>query len=52
MNKIQKIDQIIAKLYSKNKYSELNAVSKIFSVSFIENLENILNENCRNENFF
>jgi hypothetical protein len=52
MNKIQKIDQIIANLYSRKKYSELNAVSKIFSVSFLEDLENILNENCRNEKCF
>jgi hypothetical protein len=52
MTKIESINQLISTLYTKEKYSELRALSKLFSAVFLRKLELILNEGCRNEKHF
>lgn len=52
MNNIDKINDLIENLYSDKKYSELKALSKLFSVDFLKDLEAILNKDRRNEKNF
>lgn len=46
------IDDLLSRIYTKNKYSELEALSKLFNLDFLEQLEKLLNRNCRNEENF
>ena len=46
------IDILISSLYTKDKYSELEALSKLFNNDFLERLEKLLNIGCRNEEYF
>lgn len=46
------IDKLISSIYTKDKYSELEALSKLFNKDFLERFEELLNRNCRNEEYF
>jgi hypothetical protein len=52
MNKTSEIDKMIYNLYSDKRYGELRALARLFSPQFLNELENILNTGCRNEEFF
>lgn len=52
MNIQSKIDLLIESLYTKNKYSELNALSKLHSAVFLNKLQLILNSNAQQSRGF
>lgn len=49
---VTEINELISSLYNKNKYSELEALSKLFNKEFLRRLERLLNRSCRNEEYF
>jgi len=52
MNKIKQIDSLIESLYTKKKYSELDALAILFSKSFLKKLEIILNGDTINKSVY
>lgn len=49
---MDEINRLIKNLYSDKKYAELEALSKLFSVDFLRDLENLLNKGRRNEEYY